>query len=637
MPAGWLVATVLGTKKYTVLVRLLPDKTGDRFIDSICTCPVRLACKHAVATVAAYLELLGRGEQAPAFGKNDRRLNELQDLEEPDDDDLRDESEFDFDDDGDYEEDEQEEDDRPSSRPSARRKSGKNWDAKIRSNIDAMSKKELSDLVWSLVERFPEVHQEFRERIALGEGDADKLLKQARQELRRVVSEPGWSDHWSGRGYTPDYSGLKHRLERMSEMGFADAVVRLGPEIIEQGMEQIGQSQDEGETGEALEDCLRVVFKAVEKSSLPPEKKLLFLIDADLADEYDVIGHEALKLIEGDFKPQVWSEVAAELTRRLEGFQLEAGERNHSSSYRRDRLSNWLAHALRKANREGDMLAVYENEARKTKSYERLVQLLIERKDYERAEKWAREGITETVDKLPGIASSLAKSLTEIARRRRQWDAVAAFVAWEFFEQPSVDGYEKLAKAAKRAGCEAAVRRLALRFLETGAIPGQDDGWPLPLPDYIETISKSERRSRRTEHPHYDVLIDRAIAARKPDEVLKWYDQMCASRSSQHAGFWHDGAAEYSNRVARAVQESHPERTLGIYHQRLKESLVPARQSAYEAVGSCLLKMKPVFKTLGREAEWGQLVADIRLRHRNRPKLMEVLDGVEGKAILRGK
>ena len=78
------------------------------------------------------------------------------------------------------------------------------------------------------------------------------------------------------------------------------------------------------------------------------------------------------------------------------------------------------------------MLAIYESEARATGSYERLVKYLIAEKRFDDAERWAREGIEKTREKLPGIASSLAASLCEVSRGRKQWDIVAAHAAWRF-------------------------------------------------------------------------------------------------------------------------------------------------------------------------------------------------------------
>ena len=185
------------------------------------------------------------------------------------------------------------------------------------------------------------------------------------------------------------------------------------------------------------------------------------------------------------------------------------------------------------------MLAVYEAEARATGSYERLVRYLIAEKRFEDAERWAKEGIEKTREKLPGIASALAASLCEVSRGRRQWDVVAAHAAWRFFERPHRSIFDELVAQSAKAKCGEQVRAAAMRFLETGDLPFQciastkagqtirvDAAWPLPVPDYLVPLMRPSSRTIEPRGPHYDVLLDMAIAAKKPDEVLHWYDKM---------------------------------------------------------------------------------------------------------------
>ena len=111
------------------------------------------------------------------------------------------------------------------------------------------------------------------------------------------------------------------------------------------------------------------------------------------------------------------------------------------------------------------MLAVYEAEARATDSYERLVRYLIAQKQFDDAERWAREGIEKTREKLPGVASSLAASLCEVSRGRKQWDIVAAHAAWRFFEHPGRTTFDELIAHAAKAKCGEHMRAAALQYV----------------------------------------------------------------------------------------------------------------------------------------------------------------------------
>lgn len=622
---GKLLATVSGGRRYATQVWWEADVLHSR-----CTCPVGWnGCKHAVAVVAAYLDMLAKDAEVSIADEADNRWEKLASN-------VPEEPYEDFEDSDEAESEDGE--DHPIPRPPAGK--GRADDEKIRKHIDAKSREELAALVWSLTQRYSELREEFRERIALGEGDADRLIAEARKELRRATSEPGWRNYWKGEGYTPDFSRLARYLDRMVELGHADAVVKLSREIMSRGMEMIGQSDDEGETATAFAECLPPIFRAVAKSSLPSAKKLLFAIDADLRDEYNVIESDLLEaVLEGNVSPSDWSSAADELASRLKSDART--DSNFHDKYERERIADWLVRALTRAGRDDEIIAAREREARVTGSYERLVPLLIERKLYDDAERWAVEGIQKTVKDAPGIADQLAKVMGEIARLRGQWSVVAAHAAWEFFERPGREKFAALVAAAERAGCREAVERLALEFLETGKLPFSvavkkdradsvtlHPDWPLPLPDYLLSLLRTV-----DPRPHYDVLIDMAIAERRPDDVLRWYGLWFAAAKGQRTG-WNFGAGSFADKVAAAVAESHPERTLEIYCGCIEENLPQASVSSYETVAAYLKKMRPILKSLDRGWEWNELVTDIRVNYRNRPRFMEILDRLEARPIL---
>jgi uncharacterized Zn finger protein len=638
---GRLLATVVGGDRYTVSVRRGAGGAEAGRLESRCTCPVGYGgCKHAVAAVVALLEALAEQAAVPVADDADPRWAEL-DEEEADEED---------DDEGLGEEEEEEDEGEVVARP-RRSKGGRQdeWDRKIQQHIRAKDARELADLVWSLTQRYPELREEFRERIALGQGDVDRLVAQAHAEMRRITAEGGWRNEWSGEGHTPDYSRLVHRLERLVELGHSDRVVPLGRELIRRGNEQVERSDDEGETATAFGECLSVVFDAVAKSSLPAPQKLLYVIDACLQDSYDVVGESADPILKAAWQPADWSAVADELAGRLKQ-PGNAKDDEFSAGYRRDGLSNWLLRALEAAGRGGERLAIMEAEARATNSYERLVNQLLTDGRPDDAERWAREGIEKTAKKWPGIAAALAKSLCEMARLRKDWSIVAAHAAVDFFERPGRASFKELVKLAGQAGCADQVRKVALRFLETGVSPYQLAGkskeqgeltvapdWPLPAPDYLVPLMRlPDATSRTRPEPYYHVLLELAIADRRADEVLHWYDKIQAGKEGLRRGWYGRPDTSYADSVAAAVAEAKPERALEIYGRSLNELLAHADRAAYESVGAVLRRMRPILERLGRAEEWRQLLAGIRLKHRNRPRFMEVLEKLEGRTILEG-
>ncbi|MGO9598808.1 MAG: SWIM zinc finger family protein [Isosphaeraceae bacterium] len=407
---GELLATVMGGERYVTTVALRSERKRSS-LESSCTCPVAISCKHAVAVVAEYLKALTDQRDVPIASEDDPRWADLE----------GDGIEFDDDRDAEYEDNDESWDDdeadatlprKPRGRESATRPKAAqvSWDNKIEQHLRAKTKSELADLIWSLAQRFPQIYQEFRERIALQEGDVERLLTEARREIQQVTSEPAWRNDWSGDGHIPDYSKIKHRFERLLALGHADEVVSLGREFIQQGIQQVGESQDEGDTAMAFAECLPVVFQAVMQSRLSGPERLLFVIDAELDDGYDVIGEASAPVFDACSQPEDWSAVADTLAHRLKATPApeKPREGDFHRNYQRDQLTNWIASALEKAGREGELKVLYESEARATGSYERLVEFLLQKRYFEDAEQWAREGIAATSAKLPGIASNLA-------------------------------------------------------------------------------------------------------------------------------------------------------------------------------------------------------------------------------------
>lgn len=62
--------------------------------------------------------------------------------------------------------------------------------------------------------------------------------------------------------------------------------------------------------------------------------------------------------------------------------------------------------------------------------------------------------------------------------------------------------------------------------------------------------------------------------------------------------------------------------------------LVTADVGAYETAATYLRKMRPIYEAIDKEAEWTAFVADIRQKHRNRPRLVEILDRLSGVPIV---
>lgn len=485
----------------------------------------------------------------------------------------------------------------------------------------SLEKAQLVELLLQVSAVHPELEAELVHCRALSGGDVAAIVQRVRAEIASVSQQQAWSEHWSEAGNIPDYSRVESGLKSLFESAHHDAVVELGRELFELGGDQVESSHDEGETSMAIADCMAIVCRAVLKSSLSDPEKILYAIDLLLADDY-ALADSLTRIVDRRWSKRTWSGVADALAQRLDSLGLSVGADFHSR-YRRDRLSDWAVFALDSAGREQEALEVCEGEAGRTGSYERLVRRLLDAKRLDEASEWAERGYAAVLDESPGVASSLRKLLRDIARRRRRWPLVAAYDAERFFECPDVASLEELLAGAKKAACEALVRKAALRFLETGRRPAPSGKWPLPA----TRLPRANRPDASAGEPvkHWGVLRDFAIREDRPDDVLRWHDRLVSRGRSRFRPADGEGL-----RVARAVASAHPERAIQIYHAAAERLIECAKPDAYGEAGELLRCVRDLLRTSKRSSEWPGMISELREAHRRKRRLMEVLDGLEG-------
>ena len=83
--------------------------------------------------------------------------------------------------------------------------------------------------------------------------------------------------------------------------------------------------------------------------------------------------------------------------------------------------------------------------------------------------------------------------------------------------------------------------------------------------------------------------------------------------------------------MAEAVQEAHPDEALAIWLRTAKGQISMTKPAAYQMAGASLTKMKTVYQRTGSLPEWERLLVTLRTENARKPRMIEVLDGLEGK------
>jgi uncharacterized Zn finger protein len=201
-----------------------------------------------------------------------------------------------------------------------------------------------------------------------------------RKQVEAIRSELAEADYDS----QPDWRAVHKALRSLLDAGHADEIVGLGDEILEAGTRDVEHNDQEGEVAEEVQPCLTVVFDAINQSDLSPAEQLRHAIDLESEDEYGLCDDGFDRFWRAERSKAEWQTFAGEFEKRL------GRQKGSDSNYRRDHVADLLAEALRKAGRSEDASALLEREAVKTGSYDRLVDHLVVRKQWDEAEAWCR-------------------------------------------------------------------------------------------------------------------------------------------------------------------------------------------------------------------------------------------------------
>jgi uncharacterized Zn finger protein len=578
---GGLLAWVDGTNQY--ITHVILDENG--LPQSECTCPYGIDCKHGVAVVLEYLEQIKQNRPIPKVDKKDKRLSILKNKGRNIEDEVS--------------------DNKNELTPQQKER------ANIKAFLKDKTKKQLTELILDLSEKFPNLAQELVDRKELATGDVKSLVNRLKNDILQISSEPGWRNYWENEGYIPDYSQIRIKLKSLLKSGHPDEVLSLGEELIDQGNQQISMTDDDGETAMEIEACMPIVLKALDRSSLEKTDKLAWAVNAVLKDEYGVCD------VFGDYLYQkhpksAWNTLANRLLQQLEEMNEQQEDDGLYLDYHRDQLSNWILHALDNAGREEEVLPLCEAEARKTGRYSRLVNLLISQKQFTEAERWIREGISETQKQYPGIALNLRDCLKRIRTLQKDWIAVATLQTEEFIGSLSETQYVECQKACTKAKKWPEVREHLLIYLEKGKLPWEQKGWPLGQPTLVENRSLHKKN-----FPMISILIQIAILEKKPDQVLYWLDR---NKEKGHG-------LEYINEgaVANAIQKYAPMRAVAIWRKMAETLIAHTNPNAYAEAVVYLDKAKKVMKDENKLEEWNGYIESLREKNKRKRRFIEIL------------
>jgi uncharacterized Zn finger protein len=594
---GSLIARVQGTTEYFTEVSLEKGK-----LSSICTCPVGHDCKHGVAAVLEYLERIEQGEEVPVISDKDLLI--------------------------------------------ARARIGYagaetfgTFDAEesplhnLRNYLEQLEKPELIEILVAFAKKDSLLGVYLRDRQKLASENSAEIIGGIYSELDELWRETRDYDYWSYENENvPDFSDLQVRLESLLDSGHPDELLDIGKALMDK-YDGIAEYDEEGEIGTKVSNCMDVVFKALSQSSLPAHEKMLYALEIELKDNYNILDEHTFW--KEDFSPEEWRLFSESLK-----FRLQEAEKTENalyySSWEWDYIVDRLVDALGKAGLSEEIIPICELEAERSGSYVRLVRILLDSGDKEKAEEWIYRGIKESREKEPGTAHQLWQILLEIKENEENWLFVTALEAEEFFRYPQLASYIGMREAARKIGKWQEIREAALGYLkngelqvnqlrtteETSILPGI-----LPKTGLLEIGSLTKIKP-----PVFDLLIKIAIQENDPKEVACWYEEFKKNRGEAERYL----NSAFENEIANAVKEKYPEIAIDIWKKHTETLISKTKVSSYEAASVYIRKVKETLEAIGKKKEWEAYLRDTRELHRHKRKLLEILDMMGEDRIISG-
>ncbi len=583
---GSLVALVEGTIEYFTEVSLENGK-----LSSICTCPVGHDCKHGVAAVLEYLERIEQGEEVPVIAKENpliaraRRGYAGAEIS------------------GAYEAEE-------SSRT-------------LREYLEQIEKSELIEILMAFAKKDTMLGRYLRDRQNLASENPEGIIVDIYSELDELWRETGGYDFWSYEGEdVPDFSDVQVRLESLLDSGHPDELLDIGKELMDK-YDGIAEYDEEGKIGTKISSCMDVVFRALSQSSLPAHEKMLYALEIELKDNYNILNEHLFW--KEDFTPEEWMLFAEALKFRLKDAE-KVNNLLYDSSWERDYVVDRLIDALKKAGLSEEVIPICELEAERTGNYLRLVRELLDSGQKEKAEKWIYRGIKESREDKPGPAYELLQILLEIKENEGNWLFVAALETEEFFKFPRLTSYIGMRKAARKIGRWQEIREAALQYLRNGELPAskakiteETSIFPGILP---KTGLLKVDSLRKIKPPALDLLIQIAIQENDAEEVVRWYEEL--KKSKGEAERYRNSVSE--NEIANAVKSKYPEIAIEIWKKLAEDLISETKVSSYEAASVYIRKVKQTLEAIEKKEEWEAYLREMREVNRRKRKLLQILD-----------
>jgi uncharacterized Zn finger protein len=462
-----------------------------------------------------------------------------------------------------------------------------------------LADREKSELVNMLMEQAMEDGR-LRQRFTLEVARSSPKgldLRTYRRAIDAAVNAGDFVDYEDAFDYSQGIEDAVKGIEELLRDGHAVEVIELSEyalERVERAIEQVDDS--DGYMGGILEQLQTLHLAACKQAKPDPVALAKRLFAWELRTPWDIFYGAAATYADvlGPSGLATYRELAEAEWARVPA--RGAGDASRFGSHGEFRLTH-IMETL--AEQNGDieaLVAVKQRDLSMPYGYLQIAEIYKKAKQPDLALEWAERGL-KTFPKSPD--PRLQDFLAEEYHRRKRHDEAMALVWAQYVLRPHLETYQKLKQHADRIGQWTAWREKALDALRKGSVPSKQQTARSPW--------AWENRSG------YSELV----------RVFLWEkDVEAAWAEAKNGGCTHDLWLE----LAAKREADHPEDALTVYRERVEPTLAQKNSEAYRAAIGLLRKVRGLLIRLGRESEFGDHLAALRLAHKPKRNFMKLLD-----------
>ncbi len=428
-------------------------------------------------------------------------------------------------------------------------------------------------------------------------------IKTYRKELKRVFDVGGndYDDYYGGFGDSDDIEKTVESIEDLFEDGHFETVIDLceyGLKLASKAMNYVHES--DGGLEDAIENLQELHLSACEEAKPDAEILANRLFDWELNDGYDVFYNAANKYAD------VLGVKGLEVYRRLiekEWEKLPALKPGDEKSYGGNRFRiTGMMESL--ASAEGDIEKLVEIKSRDLSGqyhYYQIAEIYRENKKYDKALEWAERGVKDfPKDKLDW---RLGEFLADEYHRRKRHDEAMRIIWKQFEENVEFGNYNKLKEHADKVKPESA--------------------WQIWREKALEFIRRdiAEKKKNKSGGWHFrpadnSLLVHIFLSENLAEEA--WQE---ANKGGCSENLW--------LKLANIREKEHPVDALKIYQDRIEPKIKETNNQAYDQAVLWIKKVKSLMSQLGRESEFEDYLAALRVNYKIKRNFIKLLDSTK--------